>query len=477
MLFNSFQYLLFLTVLFFVYFALPHRWRWVLLLLGSYYFYMCWRMEYILLILLSTFIDYVAGLGIESARSRTAKRLWLASSLTTNLGLLFTFKYYNFFAESARAAFQHFNICAHIPALNVLLPVGISFYTFQTLSYTLDVYMGSRTAERNAGIFALYVAFFPQLVAGPIERSTHLMPQFRKVVRFDYDRTTSGLRLILWGLVKKMVVADRLAHVANQAYLHPAASSPLALTVGTICFAFQIYCDFSAYSDIAIGSARILGFDLMQNFRQPYLSKSIAEFWRRWHISLSTWFRDYVYIPLGGNRRGEFQNLVNLAIVFLLSGLWHGANWTFVVWGGLHAFYMVAERLFSRDGRKPLASGRLATAGRTFLTFMLVCYAWIYFRASTLADAFLISRKIFVGLLHPLRDMVHPLAGISSEARLSLALIFALMAIETLQQRVDVAGRFSKLPLPARWAIYYIGVLSILLLGVIENDAFIYFQF
>jgi len=305
-----------------------------------------------------------------------------------------------------------------------------------------------------------------------------LLPQFRQTVRFDYARTVSGLRLILWGLVKKMLVADRLAHVVNQAYLHPAGSSPLDLVVGTICFAFQIYCDFSAYSDIAIGSARILGFDLMQNFRQPYLSRSIAEFWRRWHISLGTWFRDYVYIPLGGNRRGEAWNRANLAIVFLLSGLWHGANWTFVVWGGLHATYMLAGRLFVRKQPKQTpADSRLMVMGKTLLTFLLVCYAWIYFRAASLSDAFLVSRTIFTGLIHPLRDLILPTTQLSSEPLLALVLIMALIAIELLQQRVDIGERFQKLPLLARWGFYYVGIFSILLLGVIENDAFIYFQF
>ena len=480
MLFNSLQFLVFFTVVFFVYFALPHRWRWVLLLLGSYYFYMCWRMEYIFLILFSTLVDYVAGLRIDGSKTVAGRRFWLASSLVTNLGLLFTFKYYNFFAESVRVAFQQFNICCNVPALNVLLPVGISFYTFQTLAYTLDVYMGKRRAERNAGTFALYVAFFPQLVAGPIERSTQLLPQFYRVVRFDHGRTVEGLRLMLWGYVKKVVIADRLAQVVNAAYRHPQDASSFDLAIGTLCFAFQIYCDFSAYSDIAIGSARILGFDLMQNFRQPYLSKSVAEFWRRWHISLSTWFRDYVYVPLGGSRGGELRNCINLAIVFLLSGLWHGANWTFVVWGALHASYMLVERKLAR--RRPAAdAGRPPPAwagpANVLLTFSLVCYAWIFFRAATLTDALQISRKILLGLGHPLREWILPWREMLPEAWLSLALIFVLLAIEVLQQRMDIGARFRRWPVSLRWSVYYAGILAILLLGVIENSQFIYFQF
>lgn len=479
MIFTSLQFLIFFSAMFFVYFALPHRWRWVLLLAGSYYFYMCWRMEYIFLIVLSTLVDYVAGIGISTATTARRRRAWLAASLTGNLGMLFYFKYYNFFADSTRALFNHFNVAVHIPALQILLPVGISFYTFQTLAYTLDVYMGKRNAERHLGIFALYVTFFPQLVAGPIERSTQLMPQLRTVVRFDYPRVVSGLRLMLWGFVKKMLIADRLALVVNATYGAPNESTAAQLLVATVCFAFQIYCDFSAYSDIAIGSARVLGIDLMQNFRQPYFSTSITEFWRRWHISLSTWFRDYVYMPLGGNRRGGLQTAFNLTVVFLVSGLWHGANWTFVVWGGLHACYMLAER-FLYSGDKAKRSGDLSLLRRiaqTLVTFSLVCLAWIFFRATTLGEAFLICEKVLTALLNPMQTILIPLAHLGGSAKFALALIGTLLVLEFVHQRINIEKSLPTWPLPVRWAIYYAGILAILLLGEITSQDFIYFQF
>ncbi len=479
MLFNSFQFLVFFAVVFLVYFALPHRWRWLLLLAASYYFYMCWRMEYILLIVFSTLIDYFAARGIETAPTRARRKGWLAASLVTNFGLLFTFKYYNFFADSVRTAFQHFNICQAVPELNVLLPVGISFYTFQTLSYTIDVYRGERPAERNLGIFSLYVAFFPQLVAGPIERSTRLMPQFRRVITFNEPRAVTGLQLMLWGFFKKVVIADRLAQVVGPAYLAPRSASAFDLLLATVCFAFQIYCDFSAYSDIAIGAARILGFDLMENFRRPYLSRNIAEFWRRWHISLSTWFRDYLFIPLGGSRLSSGRTCFNLAVVFLLSGLWHGANWTFVVWGALHAAYMVAGRLALRrpSATGTAASGLLAKAGQVLLTFVLVDFAWIFFRAATVSDAAQISRAVLLGFRHPLQEYLLPAMSMTPVMLLAVGLIGLLLGLEILEQKLSLADRFRRWPRPWRWAVYYAGVYAILLLGVLENEAFIYFQF
>ncbi len=479
MLFNSFQFLIFFIAVVLVYFAIPHRWRWLLLLAASYYFYMCWRMEYVLLIVFSTLVDYFAALGIEASRTRQKRRCWMAGSLITNLGLLFTFKYFNFFADSVRTLFQTFNICQTIPELNVLLPVGISFYTFQTLSYTIDVYRGDRPAERDLGIFSLYVAFFPQLVAGPIERSTRLMPQFRKEVFFNESRTVTGLQLMLWGFFKKVVIADRLAQVVVPAYLAPQKASSFELLLATVCFAFQIYCDFSAYSDIAIGSARILGFDLMENFRRPYLSKSIAEFWRRWHISLSTWFRDYLFIPLGGSRLSSGRTSLNLAVVFLLSGLWHGANWTFVAWGGLHAAYMIMGRLFTRkqNGKNRSGSGLLAQVGKIVFSFALVDFAWIFFRANSLSDALYISQTVALGFLHPFQEYVFPAFSMSPVMRLAVALICLLMTLEVLEQKMSLSSYFRSWPRPCRWAVYYCAIYAILLLGVLENDAFIYFQF
>lgn len=350
MLFNSLQFLLFLPVVVALYFATPHRFRWALLLLASYYFYAAWRPEYLLLIIASTLVDYLCALRMGRLESRRRRKKYLVLSLGSNLGLLFGFKYLTFFNESTRAVFDQLNIFYGVPTFEILLPVGISFYTFQTLSYTIDVYRGARPPERHLGIFALYVSFFPQLVAGPIERSTRLLPQFFQHHGFDAGRVQSGLRLILWGFFKKIVIADRLAVYVNAVYANPSAYDGPSLLLATYFFAFQIYCDFSAYSDIAIGSARVMGFELMQNFRRPYFARSIQEFWQRWHISLSTWFRDYVYLPLGGNRVPTWRWYTNLLLVFLVSGLWHGANWTFVVWGALHGTYLVFA-IATRDRR------------------------------------------------------------------------------------------------------------------------------
>ena len=302
---------------------------------------MCWKPEYIFLILFSTIVDYYCGLKMEGAQNRTYKKLFLTLSLFTNLSVLFAFKYLNFFSDSIRYILNEFNIFYNIPYFNVLLPVGISFYTFQTLSYTIDVYRGQKKAEKHLGVFALYVSFFPQLVAGPIERSTRLLPQLKKENSFDYLRFKNGLLLMLWGFFKKIVIADRLAVLVNTVYNNPIDYQGITLIIATIFFAFQIYCDFSAYSDIAIGASKIMGYDLMKNFNRPYFSKSIAEFWRRWHISLGSWFRDYLYFFLGGNKKGQLIWYKNLMLVFLISGLWHGANWTFVIWGFLHGFYMI----------------------------------------------------------------------------------------------------------------------------------------
>jgi alginate O-acetyltransferase complex protein AlgI len=341
MLFNSLHFLFFFPAVVALYFATPARYRWALLLAASYYFYAAWRLEYVVLIMVSTLADYLCGLRMGRLATKRERKPWLILTLVVNLGLLFVFKYLDFFGDSLRALFNQFNIFYDVPAYNLLLPVGISFYTFQTLSYSIEVYRGNQKPERHLGIFALYVSFFPQLVAGPIERSTRLLPQFWVQHGFDASRAASGFRLILWGFFKKIVIADRLAIYVNDVYGNPGAQDGLTLLVATYFFAFQIYCDFSAYSDIAIGSARIMGYDLMQNFRRPYFARSIQEFWQRWHISLSTWFRDYVYIPLGGNRVPKWRWYVNLMAVFLVSGLWHGAAWTFVVWGALHGGYLI----------------------------------------------------------------------------------------------------------------------------------------
>jgi alginate O-acetyltransferase complex protein AlgI len=341
MLFNSIQFLIFFPIVVILWFQLPQKWRNIFLLLASYYFYMCWKTEYLVLILLSTGVDYFAALKIQKSARMKKKKALLYLSLLINLGLLFGFKYFNFFSESMESFFKHINIFYETPHFQVLLPVGISFYTFQTLSYTIDVYRSKTHAEKNFIDFALYVSFFPQLVAGPIERSYRLLPQIKKKHTFSRVRLYSGLRLMLWGFFQKVVIADRLAYYVNEVYNHSDLYHGWTIWVATFFFAFQIFCDFSGYTDIARGAARILGYDIMLNFRRPYFARSIRDFWQRWHISLSTWFRDYVYIPLGGNRVVRWRWYYNLLLTFVISGLWHGANWTFLFWGALHGLYLI----------------------------------------------------------------------------------------------------------------------------------------
>jgi len=481
MLFNSPQFLIFFPLVVLLYFSLPYKYRWPLLLGASYYFYMCWKPEYLLLILLSTVIDYYSGLQMGKHEKKTRRRSFLVLSLLTNLGLLFSFKYFNFFNESIRTIFNHYNIFYDVPSFNVLLPVGISFYTFQTLSYTIDVYRGERKPEKHFGIFALYVAFFPQLVAGPIERSTRLMPQFYHKCDLEYQRIIDGLKLMTWGFFKKLVIADRLALFVNQAYNDPINQDGSVLILATYLFAFQIFCDFSGYSDIAIGAARVLGYELVDNFKTPYYSKSISEFWTRWHISLSSWFRDYLYIPLGGNRVVKWHWYYNLMIVFLISGLWHGANWTYVVWGGLHGFYLLSS-IWTKKLRERLSQyfhlenfPQIQKTLKVFFTFHLVAFSWIFFRANSISDAILIVEKMFQSKLIFLKVFV-----IQNSYELKIALLGLLfMEFIHLSQKIQLSRQFlSEKPIWFRWAVYYILILGIFMFGEFNQPkVFIYFQF
>lgn len=483
MLFNSLEFLVFFPIVVVVYFSLPQRFRWIFLLGASYYFYMCWKAEYVVLILASTLIDYVAGIQMGKTPDKGRRKKYLILSLIANLGILFSFKYANFFGDSLRVVLQQFNIFYDFPVFNVLLPVGISFYTFQSLSYSIDVYRGEKEPERRFGKFALYVAFFPQLVAGPIERSTRLLPQFDKRISFNYERFVSGLRLMLWGFFKKIVIADRLAIYVNEVYNSPAEFQGLTLILATYFFAFQIYCDFSGYSDIAIGAARIMGYDLMTNFRQPYFSQSIAEFWKRWHISLSTWFKDYLYIPLGGNRVAKERWYFNLMAVFLISGLWHGANWTFVLWGFLHGFYLVFS-IWTQNIRESISHAfrvdRFPALQRIFkiaATFHLVLFAWIFFRANSISDAFLIIRNML--------DIDVSMAGLQQinvalgwgELGIALLSILFLEFFHLVEAGTALKKRFLASPRVLRWAVYYCLALGIIFFGVFNHTQFIYFQF
>ena len=492
MLFNSLQFLIFFPLIVAFYFSLPHWFRWILLLVASYYFYMCWKAEYLILIVVSTLIDYYAGVMMGKTGDKRKRKKYLILSLFSNLGLLFAFKYFNFFNESARALFNHLNIFYNVPAFNVLLPVGISFYTFQTMSYSIDVYRGDKEPERNLGIFALYVAFFPQLVAGPIERSTRLMPQFFEKKKFEYQRVCDGLKLMLWGFFKKVVIADRLAVFVNQVYSAPTEYTGMPLLVATYFFAFQIYCDFSGYSDIAIGSAQVLGYDLMDNFNRPYFSKSIAEFWKRWHISLSSWFRDYLYIPLGGNRVAKWRWYVNLITVFLVSGLWHGASWTFVVWGGLHGFYLMFS-IVTEKARKAVARfffidtvPELQAFLKMFITFHLVLFAWMFFRANSLSDALYICTHWLPACsiqgLKAYCDTWFSYWGswgylMKSEFLLSIFCILFMEFIHLIQRHESIRHMLAQRPRWYRWAIYYGIIVLILIFGEFTKQQFIYFQF
>lgn len=484
MLFNSFHFLVFFIVVTSLYFALPYKNRWFLLLISSCYFYMAFVPIYILILGFTIVIDYFAGIYIENATGKK-KKFYLIFSLIANIGVLAIFKYYNFINTNLSFLLHGFALSNPLPYLSILLPIGLSFHTFQAMSYTIEVYRGNQKAERHFGIYSLYVMFYPQLVAGPIERPQNLLHQFREHFDFNYERVTSGLRLMAWGLFKKVVIADRLAIVVDTVYNNPEQHNSLTLIIATIFFAFQIFCDFSGYSDMAIGAARVMGFKLMTNFDKPYQSKSIHEFWKRWHISLSTWFRDYFYISLGGNRVSIPRWYLNLFLVFLVSGLWHGANWTFVIWGALHGFYLVFalitkgfrekfNKIFFLD-RFPIISA--------LTTFALVSFAWIFFRANNVQSAFYIAKNIFTGIPDLISKLqshqsIYKYVGLSTnEIILSIALILFLETIHYIQTKINISEIFIRKPFYFRWAVYYGLVLAILFLGVYENRQFIYFQF
>jgi len=483
MLFNSIHFLFFFPAVVAVYYLLPFRHRLKLLLAASYYFYMCWKPAYILLIVASTVVDYAAAHAMMRQEGRAARFRWLLISLMCNLGLLFFFKYYNFFAVTWNDVFPFLGPGVHLPTLDVLLPVGISFYTFQTLSYTIEVFRGNQKPESRFVTFAVYVAFFPQLVAGPIERPGNLLGQFDRRNTFEYSRVVSGLRQMLWGLFKKMVIADNLAIVVDVVYGNPTAFNGQAYVLATIFFAFQIFCDFSGYSDMAIGAARVLGYDLMTNFNRPYFARSIREFWSRWHISLSTWFRDYLYIPLGGNRGSRRRWYLNLFVVFLVSGLWHGANWTFVVWGGLHGSYLLAAIV---TGRIRAAAAKAVGLARfpgainflnTVWCFGLVCFAWIFFRANSLGDAWHIITHLTVGSGGPGRVWESVILAHPFEIAVGASGIVVMELLHLTDRKEVAMDRLDRLPVWARWAVYYALLGAILLLGNFGQQQFIYFQF
>jgi len=449
-------------------------------MLASYYFYACWDWRFLFLLAFSTFLDYYTGLKIENSQKKSSKKFWFWLSIGVNLGFLGFFKYYNFFAESFAELFAGFGFQVNPWILQIILPVGISFYTFHGLSYVIDIYKERIKAEKSWIDYTLFVSFFPLLVAGPIERATHLLPQIKKERSFNYTNAVDGLRQILWGLFKKMVVADNCAHYANIIFNDYHNYTGVTLIFGAVLFAFQIYGDFSGYSDIALGTARLFGFDLLRNFSYPYFSRDIAEFWRRWHISLSSWFRDYLYIPLGGSKGGNWMRIRNTFIIFIVSGFWHGSNWTFIIWGFLNALFILPSIVLktNRNNLDIVAEGKLfpniKEIFQLILTFSLATFAWIFFRSASVTDAFDYISRIFstlgTGIGYPYKLLNGDLKVL---VFICLMLIFEWFMREELH---PLRKPFTTLPTAARWMTYFLLAILVLLFAG-EQAEFIYFQF
>ncbi|KMQ70425.1 MBOAT family O-acyltransferase [Chryseobacterium koreense] len=476
MLFNSFTFALFLPIVFILYWFVTNRslkLQNLLLLFASYYFYANWDWRFMFLLIFSTFLDYYTGLKMYHSANASKRKFWLWLSIGINLGFLGIFKYYNFFAESFAELFQHLGFTVHPWTLKVILPVGISFYTFHGLSYVIDIYKKRIPAERNIVDYSVFVSFFPLLVAGPIERATHLLPQIKRKRIFNYAQAADGLRQILWGLFMKVVVADNCAIVVNEVFKNQDQYNAPSLITAAVFFAFQIYGDFSGYSNIALGSAKLFGIDLLKNFAFPYFSRDIAEFWRRWHISLSSWFKDYLYIPLGGSRGGQLMVVRNTFIIFLVSGFWHGANWTFIIWGLLNALYIMPLILFklNRKNTNAVAELRVFPNMKELLqmlfTFAITVIAWVFFRSETVAGAF-----NYLGRIADLGNYALPQIDLKP-----FIFIFILIIVEWLQRTKQHGLQISHLKSAAvRWSIYAVLLLLLLIFGA-NSDSFIYFQF
>ena len=469
MLFNSIAFLLFFPIVCVIYFSIPPqmiRARNLLLLIASYYFYMNWQPAYALLLLTSTFVTYIAALGIGCFEDRRKKKICLVSSLVLNLAILFLFKYYNFLSSNISMGLDACGLKIDIPELGFILPVGISFYTFQALGYSIDVYRGTTKVERDFATYALFVSFFPQLVAGPIERSNNLLPQFKQQHRFDYEAVLSGVKLMVWGYFMKLALADRCGIYVDAIFNNVDKHNGGSYLVASLLFPFQIYGDFAGYSLIAIGVARVMGFRLMENFRRPYFATSVGEFWHRWHISLSTWFKDYVYIPLGGNRVGRLRNYFNLLVTFVISGIWHGANWTFIAWGALHGLLQCAEKKIGWAKREWKGTPRVC---HMMLTFSMVCLTWIIFRANSLKEAVSVIQGI---ITHP----GAPYVQMADFIAIGIALF--IVACREVAEEWHTGIRVSD---SQSWVVRHLYITTmiayIILFGVLNGDQFIYFQF
>ena len=479
MLFNSLSFAIFLPIVFVLYWfvtAKSLKLQNGLLLLSSYFFYACWDWRFLFLLMFSTVLDYGTGIKMQDAQSKATKKFWFWTSVIINLGFLGVFKYYNFFAESFAEGLAQLGLQVNPWTLKVILPVGISFYTFHGLSYVVDIYKSRIPAERNFVDYAVFVSFFPLLVAGPIERATHLLPQIQRKRTFNYTQAVEGSQQILWGLVKKVVVADKCAKYANQIFNSPAADqSGSTLLMGALFFTFQIYGDFSGYSDIALGTARLFGIDLLRNFAYPYFSRDIAEFWRRWHISLSTWFRDYLYIPLGGSRGGTWMKVRNTFIIFLVSGFWHGANWTFIIWGFLNALYIMPSIVFNtnRANLDIVAQDRtlptLKEVGQILLTFSLTVFAWIFFRAENLHHAWDCISELF-------SNSLFTFPGIFPKPLIVVIILFMIVEWIGRREQYAIANLRIYRAVPIRWGFYYTLIFLIFYYSGSKQE-FIYFQF
>lgn len=479
MFFNSFEYAIFLPIIFIIYWFILNKnlkLQNLFLLISSYFFYSCWDWKFLFLLAFSTILDYISGLKIYNSNTQIKKKIWLIISVSINLGFLGFFKYYNFFIESFADLIQKLGFTTHYSTLNIILPVGISFYTFHGLSYVFDIYNKKIKPSHNWIEYALFVSFFPLLVAGPIERATHLLPQIEKPRKFNYELAVSGLKQILWGLFKKIVIADNCAKAVNLIFNSYESQSGGTLFLGAILFSFQIYGDFSGYSDLALGSGKLLGIKLIKNFNYPYFSRSIAEFWRRWHISLSSWFKDYLYIPLGGSKGGTIKRIRNTFIIFLVSGFWHGANWTFILWGGLNALFILPSIIFktNRNNMDIVAKGKILPNFKEFFqivyTFLLASFAWIFFRSESLSQAFSYINKMF--------NSIHlPDLSIFNLSLFPLLLLLIIVEWKGRENNYAIEKLFYKSKTCIRWSFYYILIILMLVFGQKNSQEFIYFQF
>lgn len=477
MLFNSVNFLIFLPVVFILYwfvFNKKYQDQNLLILTASFYFYTCWNWKFLFLLIFSIGLDFLSGIMIERSGNKKEAKFWLLISIVINLGFLGFFKYYNFFIESFSELVAGFGFHVNVWLLKIVLPVGISFYTFHGLSYVIDIYKKRIAAERNFVDYAVFVSYFPLLVAGPIERATHLLPQIQKKRTFNYEQAADGMRQILWGFFKKMVIADNCAPLVNEIFAHYQTESASSLVLGAILFAFQIYGDFSGYSDIALGVSRLFGIELLKNFAFPYFSRDIAEFWRRWHISLSSWFRDYLYIPLGGSKGGLMMKIRNTFIIFLVSGFWHGANWTFIIWGGLNALYFMPLMVLNknRQNLEIVAMNTLLPSLKEIFqilsTFLLTCFAWIFFRAGSVSQAVLYIKNIFSTTIF----------SVPSHFPYKIIVLIGIMIVIEWLNRTRFHGLEIRRFNPWIRRIMYVSIVIIIFrYASFGNHEFIYFQF